>query len=204
MQLILLHLILKHKRVLLAGDTQQHTIVILLDAEKLHITAAGDKTVVVTVDITVKFIVACIKVVVCLEQAHLVHSSYAGEHLNGILSMAFDTFERDVALNNLEHPFTHRVNLIIGKRTVHTAIVTFGDSILETHRLTREDFVHSLHEDERQRAHIHAHSVRRGDVKELDILVAVDTHCQPLGDIVHFGSHYTIGHIQPQTVIYLL
>ena len=158
-QFLLRNLVLKFCRRVPFGDTEQDAIIIVLNLEQFYITCARHKTVVIAVDVTVELIVACIKMVVCLEQTHLIHAPDTGKHLYRFGRVALDALERDVASNDIEHPLAHCSKLIVGKRTVHTAIVTFGNCILEANSLPGEHLIHRLHEDKKQRTHIHAHAV---------------------------------------------
>ena len=204
MQFLLRNLVLKLCRRILFGDTEQDTIIIVLNLEQFYITCARHKTVVIAVDVTVELIVACIKMVVCLEQTHLVHAPDTGKHLYRFGRVTLHTLERDVARNDVEHPLAHCNKLIIGKRAVHTAIVAFGNGILEADSLARKHLIHCLHEDKEQRTHIHAHSVIRSNVNELDILVAVYAFGKPFSNIVYLGCNYAMRHVKSHTVVYFL
>ena len=201
LQLILLYFLFQFKRVPFARDTQQHSVLEFLHAKEPYITGTWHKSVVVAVDVAVKLIIACIQVVIGLEQAHLIHSTYPFKDLYCLPGVALDTLERYVALHDAEHTGAHCIDLLFGQRALHTAIIPTGNGILKTHCRAGEQFVHCLHEDERQRTDIHAHTVNRGYIKELDILVAIYAHCKTFGDIIHLCGNDTIWHFQPETII---
>ena len=144
-------------RILKRRNTQQHTVIILLQPEKIKFRSIGKECTIIIIHVITYFIIGSIDRAGSLQEFHLLHISLFLEECNSILGRHHISADRHVGIDNFLHTITQLPHHLLGKflTQTHIHIKSIGNRDVDNHiRTGRENILHRLAEHKEKRTGI--------------------------------------------------
>ena len=186
--------------VMLVGAAEQHAFVEELQVPDLKVAGRRHQAAVVIVGGAAEGVVVHIHLPAGFQQTGLVFVAFFPEDAYGLGRLHLEAVEVQVFLHHSEHAGLYLFHVFRGGFAavglVQFAVVAVRDWMLHLYLAAAEHVVRRLAQQEEEGTVVHPHSAGGGGVAEFDVAVVIDTELEPLGNVVHLGRNYRVGHVE--------
>ena len=196
--LVLLGQFAQYARVLDRRNAEQHTIIILLQAEEIQLGSIGEKRAIIEIDIFTYLIIGSVDGARGLEEFHLLHVTLLLEEGDGFLRRHHVSTDRHLGIDDLLHTLANPIDILIGSRATkaHIHIEAIRHRDVDDDIVGRIKVLHRLAEHKEERAGVGTRARRRSHVEELHILIIIHTIMKTFHLIIHLTRHRSILHLE--------
>ena len=187
-------------RVLAVGHTEQHTLLVLLDAKHFEITSRRNQGAIVIVDGVAQGVVVGIDLTAGLQQAGLVVETTVTEDAYRLLRHRLGAVERHILVDDVEHPFPNLGDVLLRCRLavgfLEVTEIASRDRVFHIETTVRKDVLRGLVEYEAKRTDIGTETRVVAHVNKLYVTVLPNTELESLRRVVHLGRDSGVGEVQ--------
>ena len=164
----------------------------------MHLTGAREQTTVEVVNRIAQLIIICIEIVLAFQQLHLALHAPLLEHLDGLLYGALHPVDGHICIDNLLHTALDALHVLVFHRATNAqlTVITATDGTADKQLCIGIGVLHSLCQDEEERAGVSAHTAVGGKRQELHVLVIVEAVVHALHLVVHASCHRAVFHLE--------